>query len=143
MLNPTEIERRASISRRYRRILWTVSSFGALFLIGALVAWRIHKEHEPEEYTSGESSPDITSSISEQQAARQPGAANAAPRVDVRSRRVDALRDPGRKLPAGAPQPLFTDVTEEAGGGLFPAIRRRTHFTVAGRYGLGPGLGRL
>jgi hypothetical protein len=115
MLNPVEIERPASISRRYRRILWTVSTFGALFLIGALVAWRIHKEHEPEEYTPGESSSDITSSISEQQAARGPMAVEPTSRVEVRSRRVDALHDPARKLPAGAPQPLFTDVTEEAG----------------------------
>jgi hypothetical protein len=91
-----------------------VSSFAVLFLIGALVAWRIHKEHEPEEYTPGEASSDITSAISEQQAARKP-VADLASRVEVRSRRIDALRDPGRKLPVGAPRPLFTDVTEEAG----------------------------
>jgi Tfp pilus assembly protein PilF len=103
------------MSRRYRRILWTASSLGVLLLIGALVAWRIHKEREPEEYTPGEISSDITSGISEQQAARKPAAADVAPRVEVRSRRVDALRDPGRKLPAGAPRPIFTDVTEEAG----------------------------
>lgn len=115
MLNPGETERRASMSRRYRRILWTVSTFGVLVLTGALVAWRIHKEREPEEYTPGEASSDITSSISERQAAGKPAAADTTPRVDVRSRRVDTLRDPGRKLPPGAPRPLFTDVTEEVG----------------------------
>ena len=115
MLIPVETERRGAMPRRYRRILWTVSTFGVLLLIGALVAWRIHKEREPEEYTPGEASSDITSGISEQQAARKVAAADLTPRVEVRSRRIDALRDPGRKLPAGAPRPLFTDVTEEAG----------------------------
>jgi hypothetical protein len=117
-----------------------VSSFAVLFLIGALVAWRIHKEHEPEEYTPGEASSDITSAISEQQAARKP-VADLASRVEVRSRRIDALRDPGRKLPVGAPRPLFTDVTDEAG--LAPFRQWRAHLAIAGRYGLGPGVGRL
>jgi tetratricopeptide (TPR) repeat protein len=116
---PVETERRASISRRYRRILWTAASFSVLFLIGALVAWRIHKEREPEEYTPGEASSDITSGISEQQAARKPAKADLTPRVDVQSRRVDALRALGRKLPAGAPKPFFTDVTAEAGLAAF------------------------
>src|SRR5512143_1170407 len=119
MLNPLETERRTSMSRRQRRILWTVSTFGALVLIGLLAAWRIHKEHEPEEYTPGETSADITSAISEQQAARQPANAAVTPRVEFRSRRVDALRDPGRQLPKGAPKPLFTDVTAEAGLAAF------------------------
>jgi hypothetical protein len=119
MPGPVETERRTLMSRRHRRILWTGSSFAVLLLIGVLVAWRIHKENQPEEYMPGEASSDITSAISEQQAGRRPMAADATPRVEVRSRRVDALRDPGRKLPAGAPKPLFTDVTEEAGLAAF------------------------
>ena len=41
-------------SRSMRRVAWTVSSLTVLLLIGAIVAWRIHKENEPEEYAPGE-----------------------------------------------------------------------------------------
>ena len=48
-------------SRRLRRVAWTISGLTVLLLIGGIVAWRIHKENEPEEYTPGEGSKDITS----------------------------------------------------------------------------------
>jgi len=108
---------RKPISRRHRRILWTASTLGALVLIGGLVAWRIHKENEPEQYAPGEASADITSSVSDRAASK---AAPAAPtRTEVSSRVVDPLLDPGHKLPPGAPPPRFTDVTQAAGLAAF------------------------
>jgi tetratricopeptide (TPR) repeat protein len=102
------------LPRRYRRIIWTVSALCAVSLIGAVVTWRIHKENEPEEYVPGETSSDVTSVIGDQ-GAKKAQVQPATPRVEVKSRVADPLRDPGRKLPTGAPKPLFTDVTKEAG----------------------------
>jgi TolA-binding protein len=89
-----------------------------LVLIGALATWRIHKENTPEEYTPGEASKDITSALSER-AAPPSAATPQAVRNTVSARVVDPLRDPGRRLPAGAPEPRFTDVTQAAGLGSF------------------------
>jgi tetratricopeptide (TPR) repeat protein len=105
---------RTPLSRRHRRILYTISTLAALTLIGAIVFWRIQKDHEPEEYIPGEASPDITTTISDR-AAHLSAASSPTPRVEVRSRTIDPLRDAGRKLPTGAPEPLFTDVTKAAG----------------------------
>ncbi len=105
---------RRPISRRHRRIIWTASTLAALVLTGAVITWRIHKENEPEQYTPGETSADITTAISDQ-AARTAAAPIQTLRTEVNSRASDPLRDPGRKLPAGAPAPRFTDVTQAAG----------------------------
>ncbi|MCL4402273.1 MAG: VCBS repeat-containing protein, partial [Acidobacteria bacterium] len=91
-----------------------MSTLAALSFIGGLVAWRIYRENTPEEYTPGEASDDVTSAISDQ-AARQQAAVVPEARTEVVSRVADPLRDPGRKLPAGAPKPRFTDVTKPAG----------------------------
>lgn len=109
-------------SRRMRRVAWTASCLLALLLIGAVVTWRINKEKEPEEYVPGESSNDITSVLSER--ADRPAAVTpqVAPHI-ASSRVVDHLVDPGRKLPRSAPEPLFTDVTKEAGLGAFRQFR--------------------
>jgi tetratricopeptide (TPR) repeat protein len=101
-------------SRRLRRVAWTASTLVVLVLSGAVVSWRIHKESEPEEYTPGELSKDITSQLSER-AAQSPGASVQNVKNPVSARVADPLLEPGRPLPAGAPQPLFTDVTESAG----------------------------
>jgi tetratricopeptide (TPR) repeat protein len=105
---------RRPVSRRRRRILWTASTLAAFGLIGALVAWRIQKENEPEQYTPGETSADITTVVSDRAAAKAPAAATPA-RTQISTRAADPLRDPGRKLPPGAPEPRFTDVTLAAG----------------------------
>jgi len=89
-----------------------------LVLIGFLVTWRIRKENEPEEYKPGEASADVTSTISEQAGRKSADAAQPA-RVVAMARNADALRDPGRKLPPGAPEPRFTDVTNPAGLSAF------------------------
>jgi enediyne biosynthesis protein E4 len=101
-------------SRRLRRVQWTASTLVILVLIGAVVTWRIHKENEPEEYTPGEASKDITSMTRERAVlARATTLQNV--KNTVSSRVVDRLLDPGRNLPPGAPEPLFTDITQAAG----------------------------
>lgn len=106
--------RHKTLSRRHRRVLWTSATLVALVLIGVIVTWRIRKDSEPEEYKPGEASTDVTSSISDE-AARRPAATAETARMAVTSRQIDALQDPGRKLPHGAPEPRFTDVTKLAG----------------------------
>jgi tetratricopeptide (TPR) repeat protein len=105
-------------SRRMRRVAWTVSTLVVLLLIGAIVSWRIHKENEPEEYVPGEASSDITSVLSEHAVLTKSAALKTVQHV-ANTRVVDRLLDPGRKLPAAAPEPLFTDVTKAAGLGSF------------------------
>jgi enediyne biosynthesis protein E4 len=100
-------------SRRIRRVAWTLASLLALLLIGAVVTWRIHKENAPEEYTPGESSKDITSVLDRGTPAAPPRVQPAKRGVAMRS--VDPLAKPATGLPAGAPEPRFTDVTKAAG----------------------------
>ncbi len=103
-------------TRRLRRVAWTAATFLVLGAIAAVVTWRIHKENAPEEYIPGEASKDITNVLSERSTtAVQPQLA----RKTLNSPISDALRDPGRSLPPGAPQPRFTDVTTAAGLGTF------------------------
>lgn len=108
-------------SRRMRRVAWTLSSLAALLLIGAIVAWRVHKENEPEEYIPGEASKDVTSVLDRStRAAVTPAASKVqAARNSVERRVSDPLANPGMNLPAGAPAPRFTDMTKLAGFGSF------------------------
>jgi tetratricopeptide (TPR) repeat protein len=107
-------DRRRALSRRLQRAVWAASTLLALVLIGALVTWRIRKENAPEEYLPGETSKDITSVLSDR-ATRTPATTVQTITNKVSSRVVDPLLDPGRKLPQGAPEPRFTDVTQAAG----------------------------
>ncbi len=95
-------------------MIWTASSLLALTLIGAVVSWRIHKETVPEEYMPGEASQDITSALSDR-GPQLPAATPQTVKNPVPPRQVDPLLNPGRKLPSGAPEPRFTDVTKSAG----------------------------
>ena len=110
-------------SRRMRRVAWTVSGLLALLLIGALVVWRIHKENEPEEYTPGEASKDITSVLERTttySATPKPEPVNKiVPARQLPPRTIDPLVKTGTLLPAGAPEPMLTDVTKAAGLGSF------------------------
>src|SRR6516165_7471824 len=94
-------------SRRMRRVAWTISGLLALLLIGAVVAWRIHKENEPEEYTPGEISKDITSVLERtaiSAATAKPEAVNGiVPARQRLTRTNDPLVYTGTSLPAGAP----------------------------------------
>jgi len=110
-------------SRRMRRVAWTIFGLLALVLIGAIVAWRIHKENEPEEYTPGEASKDITSVLERaatSDATPKPKAVQRAMASrGLEARTIDPLVKTGTSLPAGAPAPLLTDVTKAAGLGSF------------------------
>jgi len=97
-----------------RRVAWVASTLFMLVVIGALVTWRIGRENQPEEYTPGEGSKDITSVLDRSTPAATLPVGQPAKKVAV-SRAVDPLADPGRPLPRGAPEPRFTDVTKSAG----------------------------
>jgi len=101
-------------SRRIRRIAWTGCTLLALVVIGVLASWRIHKESTPDEYTPGEESKDITSAADERADKVAVNTPQPAPK-HVSSRVVDRLLNPGHPLPAGVPEPRFTDVTKSAG----------------------------
>jgi enediyne biosynthesis protein E4 len=101
-------------SKRLRRMAWTAASLLALVVIAAVVTWRVRREHQPEEYVPGEASNDITNVEADRGnrgAKQEPVPATHA----LPSRTADPLLQPGKRLPAGAPAPLFTDVTKQSG----------------------------
>ncbi len=103
-------------SRRYRRIAWTVFSLLGLAITIAAVTWRIRHDNAPEEYEPGEVSADITDKVSERGNSNNPPATLVAATLpSAVAQPVSSLRNPGRALPAGAPAPRFTDVTQQAG----------------------------
>lgn len=102
-------------SKRLRRVVWTAAALLVLIGISTVVTWRIRRDHEPEEYVPGEASNDITNVVADRGADSRRPAVPAPAAVVPTSRSVDPLLDPGKKLPAGAPAPLFTDVTKGAG----------------------------
>ncbi len=108
------IRKRFKSSKRMRRVGWAGSTLLVLVAIGALTTWKIRRDTAPEEYIPGEASQDISSVLD------RVAPATSAPKVQpvrsvVPSRSVDPLANPGRPLPAGAPEPRFTDVTKSAG----------------------------
>jgi enediyne biosynthesis protein E4 len=103
-------------SKRIRRVIWTAAALCVLVGVAALMTWRIRKDNRPDEYTPGEQSQDVTN-ISADRLVKPSTSPAPVTRTAVTGRRIDHLLDPGKKLPAGAPQPLFTDVTKEAGLG--------------------------
>jgi tetratricopeptide (TPR) repeat protein len=111
--------RRGRFGRRHQRVLWTASLLAGTAIVGGLIAWKIHRDNQPEEYEPGEASADITRSIEQQQDSREARQRRSATLDAPGARRSDPLRDPGRPLPPGAPPPRFTDVTAQAGLGAF------------------------
>jgi len=101
-------------SRRLQRVAWTIWGLLAVLGITALVTWRIRKDNQPEQYVPGEALKDITN-VSAARGAQARTTTTAAAHPAQQAHDVDPLLDPGKKLPAGAPQPLFTDVTKAAG----------------------------
>ena len=101
-------------SKRLRRLAWTADALLVLVAITAIVTWRIRKENQPDEYVPGEVSNDITNVAADRGSTKTTTAPQPVTNI-AGSRTVDPLLDPGKKLPVGAPSPLFTDVTKEAG----------------------------
>jgi tetratricopeptide (TPR) repeat protein len=102
-------------SKRLRRLSWTGAALLVLVGISAVLTWRIRKDNQPEEYVPGESSKDITNVVAERGADTHTAPSPTVKRATNLSRSVDRLLDPGKKIPVGAPEPLFTDVTRLAG----------------------------
>ena len=117
---PVEILQRSARkgSKRLRRLAWTAAALVVLLAICAVVTWRIRKDNQPDEYIPGEASNDITNLVADR-AAQKSATSPEPPKTVVSTRAVDRLLDPGKKLPAAAPEPLFTDVTKAAGLGSF------------------------
>jgi enediyne biosynthesis protein E4 len=101
-------------SKRLRRVTWTVSILGALLAILAVVTWRVRKENHPEEYVPGETSKDVTN-VEMDRGVKAPVTHAVPVRKDIVEHAIDSLANPGKNLPAGAPEPYFTDVTKAAG----------------------------
>ena len=135
-------ERPRTGSKRLRRVTWTASTFVVLVLIGALVTWRIRKENAPEEYTPGEASKDITSTLSRPAAQVTPVLLQNVKNT-VSPRVADRLVDPGRSLPPGAPEPRFTDVTKAAGLASFRQFQGARTSQLPEDMGVRRGMGRL
>jgi len=109
------LEKPKRTSKRLRRLSWTAAGLLVLVGISGVVTWRIRKDNQPEEYVPGEASKDITNVVAERGAEKRTAPPPALRSTTKLSGSVDRLLDPGKKLPAGAPEPLFTDVTKLAG----------------------------
>jgi tetratricopeptide (TPR) repeat protein len=107
-------DRKSHGSKRLHRVAWTASILALILLACVVVTWRVRNEHQPSRYVPGEASKDITDTGADRGAQKQVSAPEAI-KAAVSSRAVDQLLNPGGKLPSGAPEPLFTDVTKEAG----------------------------
>jgi len=99
-------------SRRRRRILWTAGLLAWTAIAGTVAGIAVYRANRPQEYEPGEASADITR-VTERPVAVAPS------RRQTVARKSDPLADPGKALPAGAPEPRFTDVTVAAGLGDF------------------------
>jgi len=110
-------------SKRLRRLTWTAASLIVLSGVATLATWRVRRDHQPEEYVPGESSNDITDVAADRGNTQQKQPAPVAAK-SISSRTIDPLLQPGKKLPAGAPEPLLTDVTKEAGLDSFRQFQR-------------------
>ncbi len=108
-----------AFGRRHRRIAWTAGILATAAAVGGLFAWKQYRERQPDEYTPGEASAEITHAVEERGERVTSGAEVTPARFEDKQRQSDPLNDPGRSLPGGAPPPRFTDVTAQAGLGSF------------------------
>src|SRR5678816_889124 len=103
---PPETKKNGRLSRRRRRALWSVAGLALAGLLGTAFGVKFYAAHQPQVYNPGEEIADITHTLD-----RGAGAVHA-PRPTSHS---DSLRKIDRALPAGAPEPRFTDVTRQGG----------------------------
>ncbi len=92
---PPKTKKNRRLSRRHRRVLWSATGLAVAGLLGTAFGVKFYAAHQPEVYKTGEEIADITHTLDRGAAASH----------------SDSLR----ALPAGAPEPRFTDVTREAG----------------------------
>jgi hypothetical protein len=92
---PPKTKKNRRLNRRHRRVLWSAAGLAVAGLLGTAIGVKFYAAYQPQGYKSGEESADITHTLDR-------GAATGH-------------SDSARALPAGAPEPRFTDVTQQAG----------------------------
>jgi tetratricopeptide (TPR) repeat protein len=108
---PPETKNNGRLSRRQRRVLWSSAGLAIAALLGTAAGVKVYRAHQPQTYQPGEDTADITHTLDRGTA--QPVGPRGAP--DTTHKSSDSLRKIDRALPAGAPEPRFTDVTRQAG----------------------------
>ncbi len=107
MQAPPQIKHR-KLSRRHRRLLWSAGTLALGTLLAVALAESYYRTHQTQTYKPGEELADITHVLErDTTSAGTPPTSGRGP--------SDSLRKIDRQLPAGAPEPRFTDVTEQAG----------------------------
>ena len=91
-------------------MIWSGAGLAAAGLLGTAFGVEYFAAHRPHVYTPGEETADITHTLE-----RGAGAVQTARSTG----HSGSLRNLDRALPAGAPEPRFTDVTRQAGLGEF------------------------
>lgn len=91
-----ENRRHRRVRPRHRRLFWCAAGLILSGVLGTVFGINFYRSRQPQIYKPGEELADITRNLD-----REAG--------------KEGLRNVGRPLPRGAPQPRFTDVTREAG----------------------------
>lgn len=108
-------KKNSHLGRRHRRALWSVGLLAVAGLAGSAVGLGIYRARQPEIYKPGEDLTDITHNLDRDAA---PESRTPAASSDSHSP-SDSLQNLDRPLPAGAPQPRFSDVTRQSGLAAF------------------------
>jgi len=111
---PRETRKNGRLSRRQKRLYWSAGALLLASFLAVLFGANYLRAHRPEMYKPGEDLADVTHSLDRDAA---PAAASAVPSSDLNP--PASLRKLDRQLPAGAPEPRFTDVTRQAGLAAF------------------------
>jgi enediyne biosynthesis protein E4 len=107
-VKPAEARKNGRLGRRHRRALWSAGTLAAVSLAAFIFAAGYYRAQRPQTYKPGEDLADITNNLDRDRAPAA-GAAHAP------TSHAASLRNLDRRLPAGAPEPRFTDVTRQAG----------------------------
>jgi hypothetical protein len=108
-------KKNSRLGRRRRRALWSAGVLVLACLVALIVGRSIYRARQPAVYKPGEDLPDITYNLDRDAPAE--GRERLAPPKDPGPTR--SLRNLDRPLPAGAPQPRFSDVTRQSGLAVF------------------------
>ncbi|HKW97063.1 MAG TPA: FG-GAP-like repeat-containing protein [Bryobacteraceae bacterium] len=107
---PKITRNKGHLGRRHRRALWSAGLLALACLAGLPVGLAIYRARQPETYKPGEDLPEITHDLD-----RDAPGSTVSTKIPSGRDSAGGLRNIGRPLPAGAPQPKFTDVTSQTG----------------------------